>query len=330
MSALPVSPTTGTPHFAFVQSAPILGSFHVPVVPGGQPCTHVHPTVTPTQEPPTLYPPPQVETKTQRFYTWHREESVQALAQNDHPSWLYSLHLPIPSDLINPTLTSLVYAIKYGTTHDNGNSTVQTDVVLTSLPSDRSGHDGTIMFDPADLGIYREGLAYGPRMVDDDLALRLSMVPAIKCNGGSSQLSHYIDHRHLTPNVRITQPSHLYLNFHVVEYPTAQTSRSLAIEVSASWDEDLEARKAKEEAERKAKEEAERQAREEAERRAREEAERAAPPVADAKTQQAIQNIADQYGQACGGGFAWKKTATGYACEGGGHSLTFAQLGMIG
>jgi hypothetical protein len=238
--------------------------------------------------------------------------------------------LPIPSDLINPTLTSLVYAIKYGTTHDNGNSTVQTDVVLTSLPSDRSGHDGTIMFDPADLGIYREGLAYGPRMVDDDLALRLSMVPAIKCNGGSSQLSHYIDHRHLTPNVRITQPSHLYLNFHVVEYPTAQTSRSLAIEVSASWDEDLEARKAKEEAERKAKEEAERQAREEAERRAREEAERAAPPVADAKTQQAIQNIADQYGQACGGGFAWKKTATGYACEGGGHSLTFAQLGMIG
>ena len=320
MSAVPVSPTTGASHFAFVQHAPVLGSLHAPVVPGSQPCTNLHPTVTPAQEPPTLYPPPQVETKTQHTYAWCRHEPVQELAKNDHDSWLASLYIPIPSDLINPTLTSLVYAIKYATTHDNGNSTIQTDLVLTTRPTDRCAT--VILLDSADLGIYREGLAYGPRMVDDDLAHRLLMVPAVKCNGGNSQWSHYIDYRQLVPNVRITQPSHLYLNFHVAEYPTAQTSRSLAIEVSASWAEDLEARKAKEEEERKAKEEAER--------KAREEAERAAPPVADTKTQQAIQNIADQYGQACGGGFAWRKTATGYACEGGGHSLTFAQLGMTG
>ena len=116
--------------------------------------------------------------------------------------------------------------------------------------------------------------------------------------------------------------------------------------------EDLEARKAKEEAERKAREEAERKAKEEAERKTREEAERkakeeaerktreeaemkakedaarVAPAFVDAKTQQAILDIADKYGQYCGGGFAWKKTATGYACEGGGHSLTFEQLEM--
>jgi hypothetical protein len=304
MSALPVSPTTGASHFAFVQSAPILGSLHAPVVPGGQPCTHVHPTVTPTQEPPTLYPPPQVETKTQQTYAWYREEPVQSLAKNDQDSWLASLYIPIPSDLINPTLTSLVYAIKYATTHDNGNSTLQTDLVLTNRATDRCA--SVILLNSADLGIYREGIAYGPRMIDDDLAHRLLMVPAVKCNGGNNQWSHYIDYRQVIPNVRITQPSHLYLNFHVAEYPTAQTSRSLGIEVSASWAEDLEARKAKEEAER------------------------AAPPVADAKTQQAIENIAEQYGQACGGGFAWKKTATGYACEGGGHSLTFEQLGLKG
>ena len=118
--------------------------------------------------------------------------------------------------------------------------------------------------------------------------------------------------------------------------------------------EDLEARKAKEEAERKAKEEAERKSREEAERKTREEAERktreeaerktreeaemkakedaarVASPFADAKTQQAILDIADKYGKYCSGGFAWKKTATGFACEGGGHSLTFEQLGMSG
>jgi hypothetical protein len=253
MSTSAVSPpsqaTTGAPHFAFVQQAPILGSLSAPVVPGNQPCTHVHPTVTPTQEPPTLYPPPQVELKTQHTYAWHREEPIKSLAKNDHGSWLATIPITIPSDLINPTLTSLIYVIKYATTHDSGNSTVQADVVLTTRAIDRTG-DGTdgIFFNAADLGIYREGIAHGPRMVDDDVALRLSMVPGVKCNGGNGQWSHYVDHRHLIPNVRITEPtgSHLYLNFHVDEYPTAQTSRSLGIEVSASWAEDLEARKAKE------------------------------------------------------------------------------------
>jgi hypothetical protein len=245
MSTSAVSPTTGAPHFAFVQHAPILGSLSAPVVPRSQPCTHVHLAITPTQEPPTLYPPPRVELKTQQTYAWHREDSVQSLAQNDHASWLCSVHIPIPSDLINPTLTSLIYVIKYATKNDNGNSTVQTDIVLTTKASDRPAG---IIFNPADLEIYREGSAYGPRMIDDDLALRLSMVPAVKCNSGNNQWSHYIDHRHLIPNVSITQPSRLYLNFHVYEYPTLQTSRSLFIEVSASWAEDLEARKAKERA----------------------------------------------------------------------------------
>jgi hypothetical protein len=305
MSAQLVSPTTAASHFSVVQHTPILGSYPVAVVPTSQPCTHVHPTVTPTKEPPTLYPPPQVELKTQQTHAWIHAEPVPSLAQNDHGSWLCSIPIAIPSDLINPTLTSLVYVIKYGTTLDNGNSTVQADIVLTTteLPAGENGCG--IIFNPVDLGIYREGSAYSARMVKEDSALRLSMVPGVKCNGGNSQWSHYIDHRHLIPNVRITQPSYLYLIFHVAEYPTTQTSRALYIEVSASWAEDLEARKAKEEAER------------------------AAPPVADEKTQQVIENAAEKYGQKCGGGFAWKKTATGYACEGGGHSLTFAQLGII-
>jgi hypothetical protein len=156
---------------------------------------------------------------------------------------LCSLHIPIPSDLINPTLTSLIYVIKYATSHENGNSTVQADIVLTTRASDIPAG---IIFNPADLGFYREASSYGPRMVDNDLALRLSMVPAVKCNAGTSQWSHYVDDRHLIPNVRITQPSRLYLNFHVHEYSTPLTLRSLVIEVSASWAEDLEARKAKE------------------------------------------------------------------------------------
>ena len=119
-----------------------------------------------------------------------------------------------------------------------------------------------------------------------------------------------------------------------------QSSKTTSSVLEYEWAraEDLEARKVKEEAERKAREEVDRKVREETERKAREEAERkakeeaamAAPPLADAKTQQAIQNIADQYGQLCRGGFAWKKTATGYVCQGDTHSLTFEQLGMRG
>jgi hypothetical protein len=234
-------------------------------------------------------------------------------------------------------------------------------------------------------------------MIDRNLALCLSTAPAVKCNGGNARWSHYVDHHHLLPDVRIVQPSNLYLNFHVAEYPTIKTLRCLVIEVSATWTEDVEARKAKEEAERKAKEEAERKAKEEsetkakeeaeakakeeaarkakeeverkakeetereakeeaereakekAERKAKEEAEREAkeeaerqarvataaaaqkqiqnaPPVADSQLiEQAMRN---HPASACTNGYGWVKKDWGYQCKGGGHKLTWEQLGM--
>jgi hypothetical protein len=114
-------------------------------------------------------------------------------------------------------------------------------------------------------------------MVDEDLALCLSVVPGVKCNGGNGQWSHYIDVQRIFPDVRIVDlnASGLSLNFHIDEYSTAETCRFLDIQVSASWVEDLEARKAKEEAERKAREEEARKAREAEEARKAKEAEEA-------------------------------------------------------
>ncbi|KAF5361080.1 hypothetical protein D9756_004870 [Leucocoprinus leucothites] len=99
-------------------------------------------------------------------------------------------------------------------------------------------------------------------------------------------------------------------------------------------------RKAREAAEQRAKEEAERKAKEEAERQAREEAERKAkaarvvpsvaeaPAVADDKMQEHIATVAAKLGQKCKNGYAWEKKAHGYKCSGGGHFISFKDLGM--
>ena len=452
MSSLPLSPQaafaplSAAPHSAqFAQLSPVLQFIPVQpaplvVVPPSQPVTQVHRVINfQSTKSPTTFPPAKQEAQTTRTYASFHAEPVHELAKNESRSWALSLSVAVPSDLINPTLTSLVYYIKYATTHDNGNSTVQADVVLSTKPSPVG-----IVSDSSELGIYRSRSKYGSRMVDEDVALTLSSVPAVKCNGGNGQWSHYVDTQRLFPDVRIVDTSNLYLNFHVDEYPTTQTSRCLDVQVTASWVEDVAARKAKEEAERKAredverkareeaarlareeaerlakeeaekkvrveaerkareeaerkvreeaerkaKEEAERKAREELERKAREEAERKAreeaekkakeeaekkakeeaekkakeeadrkakeeadrkareeaerlkqaklhppsvkdaPKVADATMQHVIKEAAKAHGAECTGGFSWKKTSWGYECAGGGHRLTFEQLGM--
>ena len=102
-------------------------------------------------------------------------------------------------------------------------------------------------------------------------------------------------------------------------------------------------RKAHEEAERKAKEEAERKAKEAAaaeakrqEEAAKQQAEAAkrqaeaakrAPAVAEQSVlEEALRRHPDR---ACPNGYGWKKTETGYKCDAGGHSLTWAELGMM-
>ena len=399
------------------------------VVTSSQPLKQVDSAISQRSKLSSIFPLPPQEAQTARTYSFFNGDPANSGVKNDASSWTLSLSIDIPSNLINPTLSSLVYFVKYATTYDSGNSTLQTDVVLSTTPCSRDLPAGRTVSNVTELGIYLNNqLGYGSRVVNEDLALCLSTVPAVKCNGGNGQWSHYIDAQRLFPDVRIVKESSLYLNFHVDEYPTAQTSRILDVQVSASWVEDLEARKAKEEAERKAKEEAARLAKEEADRLAREEVERLAkeeavrlakeeadrlarekaerkakeeadrlareeaarlakeradtlarqeverkareevarlareeaarlakeeadkqareeaermakaakppsvhdaPAVADDRMQQLIKEAASKLpGAACAQGFQWKKTSWGYQCGGGGHKLTFEQLGM--
>jgi len=206
-------------------------------------------------------------------YASFGEEPVTALSINPHQTGAWSLSLPIPAPPINnPTLLSLHYMIKYATAGDlSGSSTIQTDTLLTTQTV-----PGGIITEATDLGVYKQVTVYGPRIVDDSAALSLSTALAVKGSGGGDQWHHYVDNQRIAPNVRVVDKAGLYVLFHVYEYPTVRTVRSLSVEVSATWQKEEVARKARREAKRKAKEAADKLAKDEKERRAREAEERQA------------------------------------------------------
>ena len=260
-------------------SAPsiVLPTSQMPVVvPSAQTHARIFPVLAANGDGPfTSHPPEHDDDDDENLLYSHasfHEEPVVALSVNahHHDTWTLCIEVPIPS-INNPTLLALNYMVKYATTCDNGNSTIQTDTILTAetLPNG-------VVTESTDLDVYKSKTTYAPRMIDHEAALCLSTNLAIKANGGGEQWSHYVDNQHITPGVRVIEESHLYVVFNVCEYPTVRTVRSLAVEVSATWQKEEVEIKAREEAERKAREEAEKKAKDEAERRAREEEERQA------------------------------------------------------
>ncbi|KAJ7714838.1 hypothetical protein B0H14DRAFT_3634422 [Mycena olivaceomarginata] len=226
-------------------------------------------------------------------YASFKEEPAIALstAANTRRDDTWTLCLPVPAPaIINPTLRSVNYLIKYATTADAGNATLQTDILITTaaLPKD-------IVSARQSLGVYRPSApgAVGPRMVDHAAALCLATALAIKANAGGEQWSEFVDAQHVAPDVRVRGGAQLYVVLNVDEHSTFRTARSLSIEVSATWQKEEvelkaraeEARKAKEAADKEAQELAEKKAREAEEKKAREE--EAAWRVADHQARQA-------------------------------------------
>ena len=204
------------------------------VVPSGQKHTCIFAaSVTNKNATFTNYPPQNDNERLFYTYASFREEPIAALAFNRRhdDTWMLFIPVPIPSDTTNPTLLALNYMIKYATTYDNGNSTIQTDAIL----SPGTFPEG-VLTDSYGIVDYKNRMGYGARMIDHDVALRLSTTLAIKYNGGGEQWSHYIDNQLITPNIRILDAqARLYVVLHVNEYPTAKTVRSLSVEVSATW-----------------------------------------------------------------------------------------------
>jgi len=383
-------------------------------VPGGQACARTFPVIAAANRGFTSYPPEHDDDDDEQLlytYALFHEEPITALSVNKRHDDTWTLCIPVPiPDIENPTLLALNYMIKYATTYDSGNSTIQTDTILTTdaLPEG-------VVTENTGLGVYYKGNpknpipGFAPHMVDHEKALCLSTTLAIKCNGSGEHWNHYIDNQHITPNVRVVDDCHLYVVFHVNEYPTVQTVRSLSVKVSATWQKEEVEKKAVAEAERQEAEEAKKQAELEAERKKREAEERqarleeknareeerqardeeryaradeaqaraeeakarteeakaraeeakareeeakareeerqareveksakgqtpsvaSAPPVADKQMQTRIKDTMERLKmEKCDAGYEFVKTETGYKCKGGGHSVTFEQLGL--
>jgi len=276
-------------------------------------------------------------THTHASYSMH---PITELANNDHSNWTLTLDVPIPEDIVHPTLTSLSYTVNYSTANDQAAAAVQTTVMLTS--EDDTIPDGIAIDQPNSTVPFHHGAGatFAPQNLDGAAALCLLSVPATKPCEQPGQWNHYLDRQQISPSIRITTDSScLKLHFHVAEYPTTKMIRSLLVNVSATWLEDLVGKRLLEkiqEAERKAEEA--RIAKEAAEEKAKshEKARLAAehmlqataPPKADAMLQKSIAKALDELPseRRCTNGYVWNRTATGYKCDGGGHSITFEQL----
>jgi hypothetical protein len=209
---------------------------------------------------PSTFPPEDINaTHTHASYS---KQPIAELANNDHSNWTLTLNVPIPEDIVHPTLASLSYTVKYSTANDQLASAVQTTLILTS--EDSAIPDGIAVDQPnsAILFHYGAGTGFAPQNVDGAAALCLLSMPASKPCEQPGQWNHYLDRQQISPSIRITTKSCLKLRFHVAEYPTATMIRSLLVDVSATWLEDLPGKRLLEmlrEAEKKA-EEAERHA----------------------------------------------------------------------
>ncbi|KAG9223408.1 hypothetical protein PLEOSDRAFT_154698 [Pleurotus ostreatus PC15] len=152
-------------------------------------------------------------------------------------AWRAIIPIQVPQN--SPILSSLRYIIKYSSTFDAGNATVQVDVVLST---EKLKHGVTVMGD-ADFASHKpyrhSGDGHAPFFVNETTGVSLLTMSAVKCNGGGAQWSHFIDGHEIHPNVRLVGGRwHLYLVFNVAEYLTKDTERFLVADAMASWSED--------------------------------------------------------------------------------------------
>lgn len=197
------------------------------------------PSCTPT---PVIFPPEDIsETYTHASYS---KESIPELVNNDQGNWMFSLNVPIPDEMVYPTLTSLEYTIKYGTANGQGTSMIQTSILLTKSSNSSSNVDSTHVLDgitinTPKISIYRTGVGFPPQTLNGVPTVCLSSVPAVKENCNTSLWNHYVDRQQFLPHVRIIEASRLYLQLHVAATSSPIMLRSLVADVSAAWVEDL-------------------------------------------------------------------------------------------
>lgn len=151
----------------------------------------------------------------------YSNQPISEFISNNCGNWTLALDVPIPKDLVHPTLTSLSYMVKYSTANDHLACVVRSNILLATTESEELGDKKT----------------------SEATAVCLSSVLGIKANDLENQWNHFVDRQEIPVNARIVENSRLYLQIHISEYPTVAMLRSLSLDVFATWlDEDEEKR----------------------------------------------------------------------------------------
>jgi hypothetical protein len=131
--------------------------------------------------------------------------------------------------------------VKYSTANDHWASVVQSNILLATAESEAIPEGINMHLNTN--SSHRGGITVVPQTHEGADTMCLSSVLAIKKNDLQGQWNHFVDRQHIILDVRIVQSSHLYLQFHVSEYPTPVILRSLSVDVSATWLDDQEGRR---------------------------------------------------------------------------------------
>jgi hypothetical protein len=152
-------------------------------------------------------------------------------------NWTLALDVPIPKDMIHPTLTSLSYTTKYSTANDQLPCMVRSNILLAETESEEPEHSVI-----TDANTDHHDINVVPQ-TSKGATVMLSSVLGIKANDLGNQWNHFVDRQHIPFNICIVQSSRLYLQVHISEYPAEDMLRSLLMDVSATWLDDQELRR---------------------------------------------------------------------------------------
>jgi hypothetical protein len=278
----------------------------------------------------------------------YSNQRFSKLISDNCGNWTLALDVPIPKDMVDPTLTSLSYTTKYSTANDQLPCMVRSNILLAASESEEPEH--SVITDPNtdhhNINVVPQTTEHSvitdPNTDHHDInvvpqtskgaTVMLSSVLGIKANDLGNQWNHFVDRQHIPFNIRIVQSSRLYLQVHISEYPTEDMLRSLLMDVSATWLDDQELRRQlqkRQEAETRANDmEAKVVVEEEARKKAetQQAADEQARDEAEAN-RRAVSHLPKD--RECGGGFAWVQTATGFKCTGGGHSISKPSYSLL-
>jgi hypothetical protein len=130
--------------------------------------------------------PPDDTTCLVHTHASYSKQPIPELVNNDYGNWTLTLNVPIPDDLVHPTLTSFSYTIKYSTANHNRASVVQSHILLAVAGSKAIREEISVNTN----GHYHDGVTVTPKTFGGAATMGLSSAQGVKESDPQGQRQH--------------------------------------------------------------------------------------------------------------------------------------------